>query len=101
MISINQLFLNQAHSHTRGIIHYRHVDEFPNLSKVDNLINLGVDFLFRESQHGAIDVNISDWFFISNRILPKHFFGNSASPTAKTFIRGIHIMSQRARPHFP
>jgi hypothetical protein len=45
MISINQLFLNQAHGHTRGIIHYRHVDEFPNLSKVDDLINLGVDLV--------------------------------------------------------
>jgi hypothetical protein len=45
MISINQLFLNQAHGHTRGIIHYRHVDEFPNLGKVDDLIDLLIDLV--------------------------------------------------------
>jgi len=35
----------QAHGHPRGIILKGHVDEFPNLGKVNYLINLGVDLV--------------------------------------------------------
>ena len=45
-------------SSPRGITLHWHVDEFPNLGKVDDLVDLGIDFLFRQAEHGAIDVNI-------------------------------------------
>ena len=35
----------QAHGHPRGITLNGHVDEFPNLGKVNKLINLGVDLV--------------------------------------------------------
>jgi hypothetical protein len=48
----------QAHGHPRRVILHRHINCFTNIGKVDDLVDLGIDFLFREPEHRAIDVNI-------------------------------------------
>ena len=48
----------EANTHSRRIILHRHIDEFPDLGKVDDLVDLPVDFLFRKAQHRAVDVDV-------------------------------------------
>ena len=50
----SDFFTTQSHTHPRGITLHRHIDEFPNVGEVDDLFDLGVDFLFREPEHGAL-----------------------------------------------